>query len=268
MQARLEEAAGNQRLTPREVQVVELIAQAMRNKEIAAALGVASETVQVHVKNVLAKLGVNDRIAAVNVARAPRHHPREGELIGLQRIYSVSGRSNHLQVLTATDRLPEWPPCGGVERVSPRAGARGTVPLPIARTGPSQGVRLEGRPIACECVADPLAAEPEETIMPQRGLIVGGVLVGLLIAAARPGFAQAGRAEIHGTVYDQDKAVLPGVTVTVIHEGQGTERSTITGPRDGTSFPRCCQAPTRSEVNCRASRARNARDSSSPSARS
>ena len=65
--------------------------------------------------------------------------------------------------------------------------------------------------------------------MPQRGLIVGGVFVGLLIAAARPGFAQAGRAEIHGTVYDQDKAVLPGVTVTVIHEGQGTERSTITG---------------------------------------
>jgi two-component system nitrate/nitrite response regulator NarP len=45
------------------------MSRAMRNKEIAAALGVSEQTVQVHVKNILAKLKVADRIAAVNVAR-------------------------------------------------------------------------------------------------------------------------------------------------------------------------------------------------------
>jgi len=40
----------------------------MRNKEIAAALGISFETAQVHVKNILAKLKVQDRTAAVSVA--------------------------------------------------------------------------------------------------------------------------------------------------------------------------------------------------------
>ena len=68
VQARLAERAGNAHLTPREVQVVELIAQGMRNKEIAAALGISFETAQVHVKNILGKLKVQDRTAAVSVA--------------------------------------------------------------------------------------------------------------------------------------------------------------------------------------------------------
>ena len=68
VQARLEERAGNLQLTPREVQVIELISQGMRNKEIAAALGISFETAQVHVKNILSKLKVQDRTAAVNVA--------------------------------------------------------------------------------------------------------------------------------------------------------------------------------------------------------
>jgi two-component system NarL family response regulator len=66
--ARLAERAAKPSLTAREVQVVELIAQGMRNKEIAAALGISEETAQVHVKNILAKLDVKDRTAAVNVA--------------------------------------------------------------------------------------------------------------------------------------------------------------------------------------------------------
>jgi two-component system NarL family response regulator len=69
IEARLVERASGPQLTPRETQVVDLMAQAMRNKEIAAALGVSEQTVQVHVKNILAKLRVADRIAAVNVAR-------------------------------------------------------------------------------------------------------------------------------------------------------------------------------------------------------
>jgi len=68
VEARLAERAGNAHLTPREVQVIELISQGMRNKEIAAALGISFETAQVHVKNILAKLKVQDRTAAVSVA--------------------------------------------------------------------------------------------------------------------------------------------------------------------------------------------------------
>ncbi|MEQ1728548.1 MAG: response regulator transcription factor [Vicinamibacterales bacterium] len=68
VQARLAERAGNPHLTPREVQVVQLISEGMRNKEIAAALGISFETAQVHVKNILAKLKVQDRTAAVSIA--------------------------------------------------------------------------------------------------------------------------------------------------------------------------------------------------------
>lgn len=68
VQARLAERATGPTLTPREIQVVELISTGMRNKEIAAALGISEETAQVHVKNILAKLKVQDRTAAVNVA--------------------------------------------------------------------------------------------------------------------------------------------------------------------------------------------------------
>ncbi len=41
-------------------------------------------------------------------------------------------------------------------------------------------------------------------------------------------FAQGGRTEITGTVVDQDKAVLPGVTVTVVNEATGLQRTAIT----------------------------------------
>lgn len=68
VQARLSERAMRPNLTPREVQVIELISVGMRNKEIAAALAISEETVQVHVRNLLSKLKVQDRTAAINVA--------------------------------------------------------------------------------------------------------------------------------------------------------------------------------------------------------
>ena len=68
VQAHLAERANRPQLTRREVQVIELISYGMRNKEIAAALGISEETAQVHVKNILAKLNVQDRTAAMNVA--------------------------------------------------------------------------------------------------------------------------------------------------------------------------------------------------------
>ena len=55
-------------LTPREVEVVGLIAEGLRNKEIAFALGITEQTAKVHVKNILAKLNVNDRTAIIPIA--------------------------------------------------------------------------------------------------------------------------------------------------------------------------------------------------------
>jgi two-component system, NarL family, response regulator len=54
-------------LTTRETEVLQLIAKGMRNKEIAASLFISDETVQGHVKNILAKLNVHDRTEAVTV---------------------------------------------------------------------------------------------------------------------------------------------------------------------------------------------------------
>lgn len=65
---RLAERASRSRLTAREIQIVELIYQGMRNKEVAATLGISYKTTEVHVRHILAKLAVQDRTAAVRVA--------------------------------------------------------------------------------------------------------------------------------------------------------------------------------------------------------
>jgi two-component system, NarL family, response regulator len=66
--ARLAERSSHPGLTQREVEITALIAKGMRNKEIAAALSIAEETVHAHVKNIFAKLNVNDRTAALAMA--------------------------------------------------------------------------------------------------------------------------------------------------------------------------------------------------------
>jgi two-component system NarL family response regulator len=55
-------------LTSREIEVLQLVARGMRNKEIAAALKITEETAQSHVRNILAKLSVHDRTEAVAIA--------------------------------------------------------------------------------------------------------------------------------------------------------------------------------------------------------
>ena len=57
-----------ERLTPRELDVVKLIAEAYTNKQIAEILKVSEKTVESHRANVLAKLGMRDRVELVRYA--------------------------------------------------------------------------------------------------------------------------------------------------------------------------------------------------------
>ena len=66
--AALQTRASHPALTPREVEILYVVAEGKRNKEIGAALSISEETVVTHLKNIFTKLGVNDRTAAVALA--------------------------------------------------------------------------------------------------------------------------------------------------------------------------------------------------------
>jgi DNA-binding NarL/FixJ family response regulator len=55
-------------LTPRERQVLELLAEGLPNKAIAARLGISDQTVKFHVASIAAKLGATNRTEAVRLA--------------------------------------------------------------------------------------------------------------------------------------------------------------------------------------------------------
>jgi DNA-binding NarL/FixJ family response regulator len=68
VQARLDDTAARPVLSKREVEVLELVLEGHRNKEIAYTLSISRETVGVHLRTIFAKLDVHDRTAAVKVA--------------------------------------------------------------------------------------------------------------------------------------------------------------------------------------------------------
>src|SRR5262252_4850321 len=66
--ARLAEHLGDEDLTIRELEVLRLIRDGYRNKQIADHLMIAETTVNFHIKNLVGKLGANDRTHAVTIA--------------------------------------------------------------------------------------------------------------------------------------------------------------------------------------------------------
>jgi len=66
--ARLAEHMGEEDLTNRELDVLRLIRDGYRNKQIADHLSIAETTVNFHIKNLVDKLGANDRTHAVTIA--------------------------------------------------------------------------------------------------------------------------------------------------------------------------------------------------------
>jgi DNA-binding NarL/FixJ family response regulator len=55
-------------LTPREIDVLELLAEGLSNKGIARRLGISDQTVKFHVASITGKLGAHSRTAAVRLA--------------------------------------------------------------------------------------------------------------------------------------------------------------------------------------------------------
>lgn len=66
--ARLAERLPRSELSPREMEILKLIAKGMSNREIAGALNISEGTVRVHASNIFAKLDCSDRAQAVSEA--------------------------------------------------------------------------------------------------------------------------------------------------------------------------------------------------------
>jgi len=66
--ARLAEHFGDESLSDREIEVLSHVAGGNRNRDIGKLLFIAEETVKVHLKRILDKLGASDRTEAVAIA--------------------------------------------------------------------------------------------------------------------------------------------------------------------------------------------------------
>src|SRR6185369_7769681 len=66
--ALIAEHLGEEDLTPRELEVLQLVRDGCKNKQIADQLSISENTVNFHLKNIAEKLGANDRTHAVTIA--------------------------------------------------------------------------------------------------------------------------------------------------------------------------------------------------------
>ena len=64
----VEESVFIEALTPREVEVLEVLAEGLPNKAIARRLSISDQTVKFHIAAICSKLGVHNRTGAVRVA--------------------------------------------------------------------------------------------------------------------------------------------------------------------------------------------------------
>ena len=67
----------SKKLSKREQEVLSLVAQGFSNKEIAEALFISEQTVKTHMRNVMAKLHLHNRMRAIIAARATQPFPND-----------------------------------------------------------------------------------------------------------------------------------------------------------------------------------------------
>jgi DNA-binding NarL/FixJ family response regulator len=66
--AQIAESLSDDDLTPREIEVLRLVAEGNRNQDIAARLFISEDTVKAHLKHIMLKLDATDRTQAVTIA--------------------------------------------------------------------------------------------------------------------------------------------------------------------------------------------------------
>ena len=106
-------------LTPRQHQIVRMVARGATNKEVAAELGISEQGVKAHISRLLERYGAENRVELVNLTRAWADADQRGyaalsaDIAGLRRqlsghVRSIDGPS--LEIAAQTGLSPQAPP--------------------------------------------------------------------------------------------------------------------------------------------------------------